>query len=348
MPSMQLPTPRELNHSDDQTIQRTIDLKTKPQGSLGQLEQVAFKLAKIGNGTPSVKKPTMVVFAGDHGAAESGISPFPQAVTRQMVMNFLGQGAAINVFAKQSGMELWVVDAGVVGSFEWHPYLLDRKVAEGTRNYLNEPAMTESQLALAINHGRDIVKDLYDKGVNTIGLGEMGIGNTSSASLLMHAITGTALGNCVGRGTGLDDEGLVRKKKLLEAAVLQHGIPKQPLEVLRTYGGFEIAMMTGAFAQAAHLGMLVIVDGFIASSAFLVAWSCHSSISNFAVFSHCSAETGHKLMLDQIGEKPLLDLGLRLGEGTGAALALPLIQASANFYNQMASFEQAGVSNRDA
>lgn len=342
-----LPEPKQIAWEKSEIYQAIIDQKTKPPGSLGALESLALQLAQVMDGSPRVEKPTMLVFAGDHGAAVNGISPFPQAVTRQMVQNFLAGGAAINVFARQAEMDLWVVDAGVIGNLGSHPRLLDEKLGQGTADYLKGPAMSKIDMEKAISKGRHLVKDLYEKGVNTLGLGEMGIGNSSSAALIMHAITGIPLEDCVGAGTGLDSKGIEKKRNLLAKAYQNYSPSREPLEVLRRFGGFEIAMMVGAYAEAAHLGMVILVDGFIASAAYLVAWKYYPEIMNFSIFSHCSAEKGHQRLLEFLKAKPLLQLGMRLGEGTGAALALPLVRAAAAMYTEMASFAQAGVSNRN-
>jgi len=343
-----IPSPKAVNGQLDQRIQGKIDQKTKPLGALGHVEALALKVVRLLGDPPGIERPTMVVFAGDHGAADSGISSYPKEVTYQMVLNFLRGGAAINVFAKQVGMELMVVDAGVHGDLEAHPKLCSRKIAEGTANYLEAPAMTAAQLEQAIQSGRQIVSKLADQGVNTVGFGEMGIGNSSSASLLMSVLTQMPLEACVGRGTGLDDAGLNRKWRLLQKAKSRHGEPEDPMMALACYGGFEIAMMAGAYAEAAHRGMLILVDGFIATAALLPIWASEPRVLDWCVFSHCSAEKGHEALLARLGGQPLLRLGMRLGEGTGAALALPLIKAAVNFYNEMASFDQAGVSQRDA
>ena len=346
--TIQIPEPKFVDPSADSEIQNKIDDKTKPHGALGELERLALKMARLLGDPPSLEQPTMVVFAGDHGAADTGISPYPKEVTYQMVLNFLAGGAAINVFARQVGMDMMVVDAGVHGTFQPHPMLLQRKIAEGTANYLERPAMTPSQLNQAIQNGRGIVAGLAEKGVNTVGFGEMGIGNSSSAALLMSAFGGLPLEACVGRGTGLDDAGVQRKLALLHKARDRHGTAPDAMTVLACYGGFEMATMAGAYAEAAHRGMVILVDGFIATAALLPLWVRTPEILNWCVFSHCSAEKGHEALLGLLGVQPLLRLGMRLGEGTGAALVLPLVQAAVNFYNEMASFGEAGVSRSDA
>ncbi|MGB7815365.1 MAG: nicotinate-nucleotide--dimethylbenzimidazole phosphoribosyltransferase [Methylotenera sp.] len=334
-------------------LQQKIDQKTKPLGSLGRLEEIALQIGKIQSTlTPQLNKPTMLVFAGDHGIAETGVSPYPQAVTAQMVHNFLNGGAGINVFAKQNNMQLRIVDAGVNYQFEAHPDLIDAKIAiensqSGTRNFLHEPAMTTAQCEQALTIGAALAKKEIDAGCNVLGYGEMGIANTSSASCLMSVLCGLPIGQCVGRGTGLDKAGLTKKTEILKQAIQHHSLnSKDVMEVLATFGGFEIAMMTGAMLAAAKHKAVLLVDGFIATTALLVASRLQPNILQYCIFSHCSGEAGHRKLLDYLDAKPLLDLGMRLGEGTGAALAYPLVQAAVNFLNDMASFESAGVSEK--
>ena len=331
-------------------LQHKIDQKTKPLGALGQLEQVAKKLGLIQQRLdPQFGQPHLLVFAGDHGAAKAGVSAFPQDVTWQMVENFLAGGAAINVFARQADMHLAVIDAGVAHDFGKRSGLINAKVAPGTANYLEQPAMTVEQCATAIERGAEISRNLFANGCNIVGFGEMGIGNTAAASLITHCLTGVSLADCVGRGTGLDDAGLVRKQGLLEQALGRYraaGGNNEPLAVLAEFGGFEIAMMVGAMLAAAEAKMVLLIDGFIVSSAALTAATLFPALADYCVFCHRSAEPGHQAQLRALQAEPLLDLGLRLGEGTGAALAYPLVQAAANFLNEMASFESAGVSDK--
>lgn len=328
-------------------LQRKIDSKTKPQGSLGRLERLALQIGCIQNTlSPALSTPVMLVFAGDHGISSEGVSPFPQAVTAQMVLNFLAGGAAINVFARQSGFGLKVVDAGVNADLPAHPDLIPARIDKGTRNFLVEPAMSREQCQAAIQRGAALAQEIAASGSNVIGFGEMGIGNTSSAALLMHFLSDAPLAECVGRGTGLDDAGLQHKRSVLTMAAARHAGLSDPLEVLAAVGGFEIAMMVGAMLGAAEKGMILLIDGFIVTAALLVASKVAPSILEYCVFSHRSRETGHARLLDYLQAEPLLDLDLRLGEGTGAALSYPLVAASVAFLNEMASFESAGVSNR--
>ena len=321
-----------------------INNKTKPLGSLGALEDLAKRLGLIQQTVAvSIDRPAILVFAGDHGVVAEGISAYPQDVTWQMVENFLAEGAAINVFARQNGCALHVVDAGVNHDFGPRLGLVDRKVAHGTRNFAQEPAMSASQCAVAMEHGAAIVADLPG---NVVGFGEMGIGNTTAAAALMHKLTGIPAAECVGAGTGLSPEGVQRKQRVIEAAAERHAGADAPLAALATFGGFEIAMMAGAMLKAAELRKVLLIDGFIVTSALLVAARLSPAILDYCVFAHCSDETGHRRMLEALGAKPLLQLGLRLGEGTGAALALPLLHAAANFLNQMATFASASVSEK--
>ncbi|MBT0961783.1 nicotinate-nucleotide--dimethylbenzimidazole phosphoribosyltransferase [Denitromonas iodatirespirans] len=328
-------------------LRAKIDHKTKPLGALGRLEPLALQIARIQQTlTPALTQPQLLVFAGDHGAARAGVSAYPQDVTWQMVENFLAGGAAINVFARQMRLGLRVVDAGVAHDFGPRDKLIDGKIAPGTANYIEQPAMSPAQRDKALRFGRDLAHHLAERGCNAIGFGEMGIGNTASASLITHGITGTPLPQVVGRGTGLDDAGLDRKQALLGAALARGGRPDDPLSLLAEYGGFEIAMMTGAMLGAAEKRMLLVIDGFIVTAALLVAHAVCPAILDYCVFAHRSEEAGHRAQLAHLDASPLLDLGLRLGEGTGAALAWPLLQAAVNFLNEMASFESAGVSGK--
>ncbi len=338
---------KSLSEDLSEQIKHKIDTKTKPLGALGRLEEVAQQVALIQQTlSPTLNKPRIVVFAADHGIAKDGVSAYPQEVTFQMVMNFLAGGAAINVFSRQHDIALKVVDAGVNFDFEENPALLNAKIAYGTKSFLRESAMTVEQCGSAIDKGAEVVRNIHKEGCNVIGFGEMGIGNTSSASMLMHAFTGIPLENCIGKGTGVDKAGYEKKLSILNETLERHGVSDDPLQVLSVYGGFEIAMMCGAFLQAAALGMVVLVDGFIASAAFLAATQFTPQVKDYAVFCHKSEEKGHRSMLDYMGVNPLLDMNMRLGEGTGCAVAYPVLQSAVNFFNEMASFESAGVSDK--
>lgn len=329
-------------------INHKIDFKTKPLGALGQLESLARQICQIQQTlTPTLQHPAIVVFAADHGLAKEGVSAYPPEVTHQMVLNFLAGGAAINVFSAQHGIDLSIVDAGVNFDFGDSPKLIQAKIAHGTGNAMKEKAMTQAQLDLAISKGAEIVKDIHAKGSNMIGFGEMGIGNTSAASLIMSHICQIPIENCVGRGTGVDDAGWQKKLDILKQVQQKHSNLSNSTELLMAVGGFEIAMMMGAMLQAASLGMIILVDGFIATAAYLCAQTFEANIKHYAIFCHQSDESGHQQMLDYLDADPILKMNLRLGEGTGCALAYPLIQSSVDFMNKMASFESAGVSNKD-
>jgi nicotinate-nucleotide--dimethylbenzimidazole phosphoribosyltransferase len=345
-PPLSLPAIEPIaNASLEARLRHKIDHKTKPQGALGRLEGLALRLGLIQrNETITLREPQMVVFAADHGIAAEGVSAYPQAVTVQMVDNMLAGGAAINVFARQHGFALQVVDAGVATEFEPHPQLLQRKIAHGTRNTRQEPAMTAAQVRAAVQAGMDVVSELPG---NAIAFGEMGIANTSAAALLFARLAGVGIEDATGRGTGLDDARLAHKRRVLAEVMERHAGATQPLDALAALGGFEIAMMAGAMLQAASQRRVILVDGFIAGAAALVAKSLAPAAQDYMVFCHRSDEQGHRLLLAHLEAQPLLDLGLRLGEGTGALLAWPLLQSAANFLGEMASFDSAGVSGKE-
>jgi len=320
--------------------------KTKPLGSLGMLETLARTIGLIQETVDiAISQPAILVVAGDHGVVAEGVSAYPQSVTWQMVENFLADGAAINVFARQNGCQLKIIDAGVNHDFGLRPGLEDRKVRHGTANFATEPAMTEGQVEVSLEHGMALVDALEG---NVIGFGEMGIGNTTSAAAIMHKLTGVPVADCVGAGTGLSSEGVLHKQRVIEAAVALHADVTSPLDVLITFGGYEIALIAGAMLRAAERRMVLLIDGFIVTSALLVAARIDPAVLDYCVFSHCSDEHGHRRMLAELHARPLLQLDLRLGEGTGCALALPLLHAAANFMREMATFASAQVSEKSA
>lgn len=342
---MQIPhiTPTHDNALSAQ-LDAAINNKTKPPGSLGVLETLARQIGLIQQTTQvQLQRPAILVFAADHGVVAENISAYPQSVTWQMVENFLAQGAAINVFARQNACALHIVDAGVNHDFGPRAGLTDLKIAHGTRNFAQEPAMTAAQCADAMQRGMALVAALDG---NVVGFGEMGIGNTTAAAALMHKLSGVPVDECVGAGTGLSAAGILHKQQVIEQAVARHADAAGPLAILATFGGFEIAMMAGAMLQAAQRRMVLLIDGFIVTSALLVAARLQPAILDYCVFSHCSNENGHRLMLRTLEARPLLNLGLRLGEGTGCALALPLLHAAVNFMREMATFESAQVSEK--
>jgi len=325
-------------------VQHALDRKTKPTGALGRLESVGLQLALIqGREVPRLEEPQLVVFAADHGIAARGVSAYPGVVTRQMVQNMLAGGAAVSVLARQHGLALTIVDCGVRHVFSPRPGLVIAKVAYGSADPLAGPAMTAAQCEAAMANGDRLLCDLPG---NALLLGEMGIGNTSAASLLMARLTGRPLAECVGRGTGLDDAGLARKRAVLEQALAVNASARAPLQVLATLGGLEIATMTGAVLRAARERRVILVDGFITTAAVAVAAALAPAVLECCVFAHASAETGHARWLADLGVQPLLDLDLRLGEGSGAALAWPLLESACRILAEMASFEAAGVSDR--
>ena len=337
-----------------QALQHKLDHKTKPLGSLGRLEQLALRLGQIqGTASPDLQQPQMVVFAGDHGLAARGVSAFPSDVTWQMVENFLAGGAAVSVLARQHGLALTVVDCGVArdiaprAAVPGQPQLLVRKVAAGTQDASIGPAMTPAQCAQALHNGMDVVRGLPG---NALLLGEMGIGNTSVASLLLARLCGVSLEDCTGAGTGLDAGGVARKRAVLAQALAANEGAVNPLDALAALGGFEVATLVGAVLQASSERRVIVVDGFITSAAVLVAARLQPHVLQRCVFAHGSAAPGHAHMLAHLlpGQQPqpLLDLGLRLGEGSGAALAWPLLQSACAVLREMASFEAAGVATQ--
>jgi nicotinate-nucleotide--dimethylbenzimidazole phosphoribosyltransferase len=347
IPPMRMPMPPldDLAHAGlTQRLQHKLDHKTKPLGSLGRLEGLAQQLGLIlGSETPELREPQLVVFAADHGLAARGVSAYPSDVTWQMVENFLAGGAAVSVLARQHGISLTVVDCGVRHDFAPRPGLRSHKIAAGTADASAGPAMTTAQCAQALAHGQALVKDLPG---NALLLGEMGIGNTSAAALLLSRLAGLEIADCTGAGTGLDAPAIERKTSVLREVLLRHEGVTAPLEVLAAMGGFEIATMVGAVLQAAADRRVIVVDGFIASAAVLVAAKLDPRVLQRCVFAHRSGERGHALMLAHLQAHPLLDLGLRLGEGSGAVLAWPLLVSACAILREMASFESAGVSQK--
>lgn len=350
-----LPTLSDIRCPDlSRALQHKIDHKTKPLGSLGRLEALALQLGEIlGSDSPELKEPQLVVFAGDHGLVRRGVSAYPSDVSWQMVENFLAGGAAVSVFARANQIALTVVDCGVRHDFlaGWpvgaeRPGLRVAKVPgaeQGTADSSEQPAMTLAQCQQAMQAGVELVTSLPG---NALLLGEMGIGNTSAASLLLSRLGGIEIERCTGAGTGLDASAVQRKSRILREVLARHPDAKAPLEALAAFGGFEIATMVGAVLQAAHERRVIVVDGFIASSAVLVAQALQPLVLQRCVFAHRSGEPGHEFMLQHLGVQALLDLGLRLGEGSGAALAWPLLQAACAMLREMASFESAGVSEK--
>ena len=330
-----------------QLLQEKIDSKTKPVGSLGTLETLAFQMAAVFKTlNPKIIKPNIVVFAADHGIANHSVSDYPQDVTRQMVNNFLEGGAAINAFCKQNNIQLSIVDSGVNYDFPTNAKLIDAKIAKGTQSFLHVSAMSETELQLCFEKGKAIVDDIAKTGSNCIGFGEMGIGNTSTASVLMSLLTGFSIEECVGKGTGINDQKLLNKQNILKKALENYSGQAELKQLIAHFGGFEIIQMAGGMLTAFENKMLILVDGFICSAAYLIAFKINPDIKKNAIFCHCSAEKAHQKLLNYLGAKPILNLDLRLGEGTGCAVAFPILKSAEAFLNEMASFESAGVSRK--
>jgi nicotinate-nucleotide--dimethylbenzimidazole phosphoribosyltransferase len=325
-------------------LRAAIDGKTKPPGALGRLEALAARIARLQRSlAPRMERCRLTIFAADHGIAAEGVSAYPQAVTRQMLENFLSGGAAANALARAVGVELAVVDAGVAGAPLSHPGLISRRIGPGTANSARGPAMTAAGLAEALSAGRDIGAASPGEAA---AFGEMGIANTASAALVLAKLTGLPPAALAGRGTGLDDRGLAAKRDVLARAASRTPACLDPETALAEYGGFEIAMMAGAMIGAAEARKLVLVDGFIDTAAAAAATALASGTASALVFAHRAAEAGHAPALAHLGAEPLLDLDMRLGEGTGALLAWPIVKAAAAMLREMASFESAGVSRR--
>lgn len=330
-------------------LQHKIDFKTKPLGALGHLEHIAHKIGMVQKtASPQLLNPHMVVFAADHGIARAGVSAYPQEVTYQMVMNFLGGGAAINVFCRQNNIKIKIVDAGVNFDFPEGLDLVDKKVRKSSRNILEEPAMTPEEYQQALKNGKTVVNDIAKKGCNIIGFGEMGIGNTSASSLMMSKLFDIPITNCIGRGTGLNDHQLDNKVSILKEAIEKYPAEMTEDEIAQTFGGLEIAQMIGAIEEAYHHNMLIMVDGFIATVAVATVWKKNPEVLNNCIFCHVSNENAHPQLLGLMREQAILNLNLRLGEGTGCALAYPIIQSAVNFLNEMSSFEDAHISNKSS
>ena len=323
---------------------------TKPQGSLGRLEELALMLWRVQGHRPlQVDPAVMFTVAADHGVVAEGISLYPQEVTRQMVVNFLNNGAAINVLSGVAGIEHYIIDAGCKGEdFPKHPCLISHKVGQGTKNFCEGPAMTADECWQCINLGVSTAREFASKGVKCIGIGEMGIGNTTAASALFAAYFELMPEAVTGQGAGLPLGGLAHKSQALHKALRVNAEAIQsndPFLILSALGGFEIATMAGLILGAASQNMMVVVDGFISTAAYVAAWKMCPAVRDYCVFSHLSKEGGHELVLSYLDEKPLLDLGMRLGEGTGAALGIFMLRAAAAIFNDMATFASAGVSS---
>jgi nicotinate-nucleotide--dimethylbenzimidazole phosphoribosyltransferase len=328
-----------------------LEVLTKPLGSLGILEDIAAKMVSIrGEESPRPLQKAVYVFAADHGITAEGVSAYPREVTRQMVLNFLSQGAAINVLAKLHRVEMHVVDVGVDADFDGVNGLLHRKVRRGTRNMLREAAMSDAELVQALEIGWKLAADAGAQGTNLVAAGEMGIGNTTAASAIAAVLTHEPVARVTGRGTGLDAQAQEHKRQIIEAVIQKHSSAigadsrPDPLEVLRCVGGLEIAAMSGLILGAAQNGIAIVADGFISTAAAAIAFALEPRVKGYLFAGHQSEEPGHRVLLEYIGLKPILSLNMRLGEGTGAVLAMPIIESAMCLYNEMATFASAGVS----
>jgi nicotinate-nucleotide--dimethylbenzimidazole phosphoribosyltransferase len=328
-----------------------LEVLTKPLGSLGILEDIAAKMVSIrGEESPRPLQKAVYVFAADHGITAEGVSAYPREVTRQMVLNFLSQGAAINVLAKLHRVEMHVVDVGVDADFDGVNGLLHRKVRRGTRNMLREAAMSDAELVQALEIGWKLAADAGAQGTNLVAAGEMGIGNTTAASAIAAVLTHEPVARVTGRGTGLDAQAQEHKRQIIEAVIQKHSSAigadsrPDPLEVLRCIGGLEIAAMSGLILGAAQNGIAIVADGFISTAAAAIAFALEPRVKGYLFAGHQSEEPGHRVLLEYIGLKPILSLNMRLGEGTGAVLAMPIIESAMCLYNEMATFASAGVS----
>ncbi|NQE61096.1 nicotinate-nucleotide--dimethylbenzimidazole phosphoribosyltransferase [Caulobacter sp. RHG1] len=336
---MTLPSVAPVDTNAAGALRATIDGKAKPLGALGRIETLAVQLGLIAGGAPpAYDKALLLVFAGDHGLTAEGVSAYPASVTQAMVATFLAGKASANAFARAVGADLKVVDAGVDADLPAHPDLLAQKVRRGTRNAAIESALTADEVTQALERGAAIARQAVADGYEVLALGEMGIGNTASAALIMHRLADVPLDQCVGLGAGHDAEGLARKQAAIECAAARSGATK-PQEVLAQFGGLEIAMIAGAVIGAASARIPVLIDGFIVSAAALVAVALVPEVADYCVFCHRSAEQGHALMLQRLAVEPLLTLDLRLGEGTGALLALPLVRAASRLLSDVASLD---------
>lgn len=325
-------------------LQDKIDDLTKPKGSLGILEETALRLGVIQQTlTPSLRKPYNLVFAGDHGIADEGVSATVKEVTRQMVYNFIGGGAGVSVFARQHGIGLKVIDAGVDFDFQGHPEVIDMKIAFGTRNFLHGAAMTHDELNLALERGAEVVDGIFAEGSNVVSFGEMGIGNTSCSSMLMTMLHNVPLDKTVGAGSGLDAKGVRHKLDVLTRSKANYKGDGSAFDIIAHFSGYEMAMITGGMLRAAELGMVILVDGFNITASLMAAAALHPEVLDYCIYAHKSNEGAHKLMLDILGGTPLLQLEFRLGEGTGSLVAYPILESAVCMINNMSSFSAASV-----
>lgn len=337
----------ELDVEMGKQVKRYVDSLTVPQGSLGRLEELAIELAMMtGDAFPEVSRPGVIVFAADHGITDEGVSAYPKEVTEQMALNFLHNGAAINVFSRAISAYLDIVDIGIDAEMTAEK-LTSRKVRRGTRNFYKEEAMTREEVNQALEVGYERAQCMIDQGAKCLILGEMGIGNTTTSSAIISVISGRSVESLVGQGTGLNSEGIIHKQRIIkEAILLRNPNPKDPIDILMKIGGFEIAGMAGAMLGAANNRIPILLDGFITTTAGVIANMIANRAADYMFVGHQSAEPGHKTAIEWLGKKPILQLDMRIGEGTGAAIAFPILQAATLVVKEMATFESAGVSNK--
>ena len=317
---------------------------TKPKGSLGRLEELALRIGLIQQTlTPALQHPQNIIFAADHGIVEEGVSLSPKEITWQQISNFLHGGAGVNFLCRQHGFTLKIVDAGVDYDLPYEKGIIDMKVRRGTRSYLHEAAMTEEEMEFCIERGAEMVRRCHDEGSNVLSFGEMGIGNTSSSSLWMSCFTGIPLEQCVGAGSGLDNAGIRHKYEVLRQSLDNYRGDGSPRDIIRYFGGLEMVMAVGAMLQAAELKMIILVDGFIMTNCMLAASRLYPEVMKYAIFGHCGDESGHRSLLDAMGVEPLINLGLRLGEGTGAICAYPIVESAVRMINEMDNFAHAAI-----
>lgn len=323
---------------------RRIDSLAKPKGSLGRLESLALQIGLIQQTLkPQLHHPMNVIYAADHGIVDEGVSQSPKEVTRQVVYNFLNGGSGVCFLAHQHGFTMKVVDGGVDYDFPSDPRIISRKVRKGTRNYLHEAAMTAEEVDLALTYGADIVTDCHREGCNVISFGEMGIGNTSTSSLWMSCLTGIPLKECVGAGSGLNAAGVQHKYEVLQAALNHYTGPGDAADIMRYFGGIEMVMAVGGMLRAAELGMIILVDGFIMTNCVLMATRFYPAMQSYCIFGHCGDESGHRKVLDFLHAEPLLNLGLRLGEGSGSVCAYPIVDSAVRMLAEMHTFEEESI-----
>lgn len=333
------------SHLED-TVTHKLNQKTKPVGSLGLMERIARRIALMqGTLTPMLSNPVMLTVASDHKICDEGVSPCPVEITWQQCLNFMNGGGGIGLFCNEFGFDHYVVDAGVDYDFKPHARLIDAKVRRGSRNFLHEPAMTGDECMAAIENGRSIVAGFHSKGCNVIGFGEMGIGNTSPASALLSVFTGLSLEKAVGPGSGLSADGVNHKLDVIRRAIEKYGVSEDAFTNLARFGGLEIATICGGMIEAAMRRMIILTDGFITTAAVMVADALCPGVKDYVIYSHQSMEQGHRYMIECLGGEPVLHLDFRLGEGTGAAAAYPIVKCSVAILNKMTSFDEVGVFN---